>query len=120
MSKVMLKEISHARSGDKGNTVDIGLFVNNDEIYQAVLDQVTPERVKSHFEGLVEGDVFRYELPNIKALKLVCHSALNGGGASSLRLDNLGKCFGANLLRMEIELPEHLLPEIQSRGGGGI
>lgn len=104
MYKACLKDIAHARSGDKGNSVNIGLFAKSEEAYEAILTQVTPEKVKGHFGELVKGEVIRYELPNIQAVNFVCYQALNGGGSSSIRLDNLGKCFGANLLRMEVEM----------------
>lgn len=103
MAKVKLAEIAQARSGDKGNTVDISLFASTEEWYGLFLEQVTATRVKEHFTGLIEGEVIRYELPNILALKFVCRNALNGGGSASIRMDNLGKCFGSNLLRLEIE-----------------
>lgn len=102
MARVLLKELAHARSGDKGNTVNIGLFPYREEDYQLLKEQVTAEKVKDHFRGLVEGEVVRYEAPNINAFNFVLRGALNGGASRSLRSDNLGKCFGANLLRMEI------------------
>ena len=113
MVKIQLAKIAQARPGDKGNTVNIGLFAPNEELFRVFCEQMTAERVKDHFEGLVEGDVIRYELPNIYALNFVCKEALNGGGSSSIRLDNLGKCFGANLLRMEIEIDEKLLETVR-------
>ncbi|QQK74577.1 hypothetical protein HUG15_02470 [Salicibibacter cibarius] len=108
MPIVQLNDVAQARSGDKGNKVDLGLFVNDEELYDVLLEQVTANRVKEHFEGLVFGDVFRYELPNILALKFVCEEALNGGGSSSIRVDNLGKTFGSALLRMNIEISDDL------------
>ncbi|PLS18665.1 hypothetical protein CVD28_05930 [Bacillus sp. M6-12] len=110
MPKVLLREVAQARSGDKGNMVNIGLFAPTDAIYQTFIQQITTEKVKQHFEGLVEGSVVRYEVPNILALNFICQKALNGGGSSSIRLDNLGKCFGSNLLRMEIEIDDRILP----------
>lgn len=109
MTVVKLKEIAQARSGDKGNNVNVGVFAVNQAIYQIFLAELTAERVKEHFKGLVEGEVIRYELPNILGLNFVCKSALEGGGSSSLRLDNLGKCFGANMLRLEMEIDDQFL-----------
>lgn len=103
MPRVLLADLAHARSGDKGNTVNIGLFPYREEDYQLIKDQVTAGRVKEHFSGLVEGDVVRYEAPNISAFNFVLRGALNGGASRSLRSDNLGKCFGANLLRMHVQ-----------------
>lgn len=106
MGKVQLREVALARSGDKGNTVNIGLFASTREWYEAVVREVTAERVKQHFHGLVEGEVERYVMPNIHAVNFVLRGALAGGGSTSIRMDNLGKCFGANLLRLEIEVEE--------------
>jgi len=101
---VLLQELAHARSGDKGNTVNIGLFPYRDEDYGLLKEKVTADRVKKHFAGLVKGEVVRYEVPNLKAFNFVLKGALNGGASRSLRSDNLGKCFGANLLRMYVEI----------------
>jgi hypothetical protein len=109
MALVKLKELAQARSGDKGNTVNVGVFAPNQAIYQVFLKELTALKVKEHFTGLVDGEVTRYELPNILALNFVCKDALDGGGSSTLRLDNLGKCFGANILRLEIEVDDQLL-----------
>lgn len=111
MVTVKLRAFAQARSGDKGNTVNIGLFAPTDALYETLVQEVTSEKVKQHFERLVEGEVQRYLLPNIRALNFVCKEALNGGGSASIRMDNLGKCFGANLLRMEIDIEEQLLEE---------
>lgn len=107
MSSVQLVEIAQARSGDKGNTVNIGLIAKEEGAYSYLVDQVTSDKVKEHLTGLVNGTVTRYELPNIGALNFVCTEALAGGGSNSVRLDNLGKCFAANLLRMTIDIPEN-------------
>ena len=109
MSKKCLNDIAHARSGDKGNSVNIGLFAQNEEAYEAISAQITPDKVKAFFGELVEGKVIRYDVPNILGFNFICYQALNGGGSSSMRLDNLGKCFGANLLRMEIDYDISLL-----------
>lgn len=109
MALVQLKDIAQARSGDKGNTVNVGVFAPNQAIYEIFLKELTSARVKEHFKGLVHGEVERYELPNILALNFVCREALDGGGSASLRLDNLGKCFGSNILRLEMEVDEELL-----------
>lgn len=104
MPRILLKELAHARSGDKGDTVNIGLFPYRDDDYQLLKEKMTAERVKEHFKGLVKGDVIRYEVPNINAFNFVLRGALNGGASRSLRSDNLGKCFGANLLRMYVDI----------------
>ena len=114
MARIKLREIAQARSGDKGNTVNIGVFAPNKELYERFAEQLTPQKVKEHFAGLVKGEVLRYELPNIHALNFVCKEALDGGGSSSLRMDNLGKCFGANMMRLEIEVPDELLESMKT------
>lgn len=103
MKKIQLREVALARSGDKGNTVNVALFAPNKKWYDMFIREVTAEKVKEHFSGLVKGEVIRYEVPNILALNFVCTEALDGGGASSLRMDSLGKTFSSNLLRMYIE-----------------
>lgn len=108
MPKILLKDVAHARSGDKGNTVNIGLFASDEDVYHLLATHVTAEQVKKHFQGLVEGEVIRYEVPAISAFNFILKDALNGGGSASIRVDNLGKCFSSNLLRMEIEVPEEV------------
>jgi hypothetical protein len=109
MAWVQLKEIAQTRSGDKGNSINIGVFAPNQAIYEVFLKELTTDRIKDHFSGLIKGEVTRYEMPNILALNFVCREALDGGGSSTLRLDNLGKCYGANMLRLEIDIDEQLL-----------
>lgn len=110
MAAIQLRQLALARSGDKGNTVNIGLFARSAEWYEVLVREVTPERVKEHFVGLVEGEVVRYLMPNIHAINFVLREALAGGGSRSIRMDNLGKCFGANLLRMEVEVADAKQP----------
>ncbi len=103
-ARVQLREIAHARSGDKGDDVNIGLIALKPEYYPALVAEVTAERVKDHFRELCQGNVERYELPNLHALNFVLHQALDGGGTVSLRTDAQGKTLSAALLRMEIEI----------------
>ena len=102
--KKLLGEIAHTRSGDKGDTSNIGVIAFRPEDYAVILREVTPERVKAHFGDLVKGDVERFELPNLHAVNLLLHQALGGGGTVSLRVDAQGKTYGAGLLRMEIDV----------------
>jgi hypothetical protein len=106
MMKLQLRQICHARSGDKGDTANVGLIVLKDEHYPVIVKYVTADRVKKHFEGIALGSVERFELPNIGALNFLLHNALGGGGTKSLKNDAQGKTMGAALLRMEIELDE--------------
>lgn len=102
--KTQLREIAHARSGDKGDNANIGLIALKSEYYPVLVREVTAERVKQHFAGLCLGEVERYEIPNLHALNFVLHQALDGGGTLSLRTDSQGKTYGAALLRMEISV----------------
>jgi hypothetical protein len=102
--KKLLGEIAHTRSGDKGDTSNIGVIAFRPEDYPVILREVTPERVKAHFGDLVKGEVERFELPNLHAVNLLLHEALGGGGTVSLRVDAQGKTYGAGLLRMEIDV----------------
>ena len=108
--KLRLAQIAHARSGDKADRADIGLFAWSAEGYALIERHVTAERVAEHFAHLLaqagEQSVERYPLPNLLAIKWVLNGALNGGAASSLRSDNLGKTLGALMLRIEIEVDE--------------
>jgi hypothetical protein len=101
-----LVEIASARSGDKGDNCNVALFVRSREHYELVKREVTAERVKAHFAGIVKGEVERYEVPNVLALNFVLRGALGGGGTRSLSMDSLGKTMGAALLRIEIQGPD--------------
>jgi hypothetical protein len=102
--KVPLSQIAHTRSGDKGDTCNIGVIANDERYYPVLVAQVTPERVKGHFGELVKGSVERFELPNLGALNFLLHQALGGGGTVSLRTDAQGKTFGAALLSLEVDV----------------
>jgi hypothetical protein len=109
--RVQLLKICHARSGDKGDSANIGLIARKEKYYPLIEKVVTSERVKAHFEGIAFGKVERYEMPNLWALNFVLHQALGGGGTRSLKNDAQGKTLGAALLRMEIEIDEAMLEE---------
>ena len=106
---VELTEVAFARSGDKGDTANIGLVTFSDDLYQVLLEQVTADRVKQHFNEICKGEVERIELPNLRAMNFLLHNSLGGGGTVSLMLDAQGKTFATALLRMEIDVPEELL-----------
>jgi hypothetical protein len=103
--KVPLSTIAHTRSGDKGDTCNIGIIALEERHYPTLIREVTAERVHAHFGKLVEGPVERFELSNLGALNFLLHRALGGGGTVSLRTDSQGKTCGAALLRMQIEVP---------------
>jgi hypothetical protein len=109
--KIPLARIAHARSGDKGDTANIGVIAYEERHYPVLVREVTCDRVKAHFGSLVKGRVERFELPNLGALNFLLYEALGGGGTLSLRLDAQGKALGAALLRMEIEVDERELAD---------
>ena len=102
--KTPLYRLAHARSGDKGDTANIGLIAREPRYYPVLVREVTADRVKAHFGSLCEGEVERFELPNLGALNFLLHRSLGGGGTVSLRLDAQGKTYSAALLRLEIEV----------------
>ncbi len=109
--KVQLARLAHARSGDKADWVDFGLFAWNAMGYGVLAREVTAQAVEAHFAPWLPGAVECWYLPNILAIKLVLHDALQGGGARNLRLDNLGKSMAAALLRMEIKVSDQELTQ---------
>jgi hypothetical protein len=107
--RVRLLELAHARSGDKGDTANIGVIARRPEDYPLLVQELTAERVAAHFAGMLRGGVQRYELPNLHALNFLLHGALDGGGTVSLKTDAQGKTLSTALLRMEIEVPDGTL-----------
>ena len=104
-----LREIAHARAGDKGNISNIGVFAYDPENYPALAEYLTAERVAQQFVGLVSGPVMRYDLPKLAGFNFVLHGALGGGVTRSLALDAHGKCFSSLLL--DIEIPDDFRTE---------
>ena len=115
MPKVPLVHLAHARSGDKGDLVNIGLIAYDSRHYPLLVSGVTAEAVKAHFGGAV-GEVERFELPNLHALNFLIHEALDGGGTVSLMNDAQGKVFSTALLRMEIDVSDAVAEAVQGRG----
>ncbi|WP_240548393.1 hypothetical protein [Paenibacillus lignilyticus] len=101
-----LRHLVQARSGDKGNTINIAVFAQDAAVFELLKRELTTDRIKAHFTGMIEGEVVRYVVPNLLAMNYVCRAALGGGGSATLRMDNLGKCYAANLLRLEIEMDD--------------
>ncbi len=104
--RIQLTKLAHARSGDKGDTANVGLIALRDEFYPLLVREVTASRVKQHFTGICKGDVERFELPNLHALNFLLHESLGGGGTLSLMTDAQGKTFSTALLRMEINVKD--------------
>jgi hypothetical protein len=110
--KVQLLKLAHARSGDKGDTANVGIIALKDEYYPLLVREVTSASVKKHFGPMVKGDVERFELPNLGALNFLLHGSLGGGGTLSLMTDAQGKTFSTALLRMNIEVPDEEAAEL--------
>jgi hypothetical protein len=107
--KVYLQEISFARSGDKGDNCSIGLIAKTLEAYETLVEEVTAERIKSHFGDMVRGDVELYPMPNVNCLHVVLRNALGGGATKTLRYDQTGKAMGQALLRMQVDVEKKVL-----------
>jgi hypothetical protein len=103
---VRLRDIAHARSGDKGDTANVGVIALRPEWYDILARHLTRDRVREHFRGVITGDVERYELPNLRALNFLLYGALDGGGTLSLKTDAQGKVFSTALLRMMLDVPD--------------
>lgn len=115
-TRVPLVQLAHTRSGDKGDTANVGVIAYDPEHYPLLVEALTPEAVKRHFGGLVAGAVERFELPNLYALNFLLHGALDGGGTRSLMNDAQGKVFSTALLRMEIEVPDEVARATAGQG----
>jgi hypothetical protein len=109
-----LRYLAHARSGDKGDTANVGLIALEEEYWPVLLREVTRARVAQHFRGMVRS-VDRFELPNLRALNFLLHGALDGGGTLSLKTDAQGKVYSTALLRMEVPVPSALARRLRAR-----
>ena len=118
MPNVPLRRLAHARSGDKGDTANVGVIAYSSAIYAFLKERLTADRVAAHFQGMIEGPVERYELDNIGALNFLLHGALGGGGTMSLMTDAQGKVYSTALLRAELDVPDDVLASLP-RGAGG-
>jgi len=116
MTSVPLLQLAHARSGDKGDSANIGVVAYEAELYPILVEQLTADRVRAHFHDWVKGEVKRYELPNLHALNFVMRGALDGGGTVSLRTDAQGKVLSAALMRLELEVPDEVAERTRGRG----
>jgi hypothetical protein len=117
--RLQLRYLAHARSGDKGDTANVGLIALEPEYYPILVRQVTAKRVARHFKGMVSG-VERFELPNLNALNFLLHGALGGGGTISLKTDAQGKVYSTALLRMEISVPAPVAAKVGPRRDAGL
>lgn len=114
--KVPLLRLAHARSGDKGDTANVGVIALKPEWYPLIVRELTVERVAQHFHGMITGEVQRFELPNLNALNFLLQGALDGGGTLSLKTDAQGKVFSTAILRMVLELPDAEAEQLRITG----
>ncbi|MGH8811445.1 MAG: AtuA-related protein [Advenella sp.] len=112
---ILLQHLAHTRSGDKGNTSNISVFAYEPEFYELLKAQLTAERIKAFYGGVITGDVLRYEVDNIHAMNFVAHGALGGGVSRSLCLDNYGKALSAAILGFKVEVPESLCGKLHGQ-----
>lgn len=116
MKTFYLREIAHARAGDKGDTSNIGVIAYRPEFYPIILEQVTVDRVGAHFRDLVRGPITRYQLPNVHAINLVLERSLGGGVTRSLSLDPHGKSYGALILTMPVTVNDDIARQLEQHG----
>ena len=113
--KVELRELAYARSGDKGDVVNIGVMAKSRRIYERLIEVITPERVRAHYGSWVKGDVEIYPAANLDSLVIVLRRGLGGGATTTLRYDQTGKAVGTAILRMEVEVEQELVEEARRR-----
>ena len=118
MTRISLRYLAHARSGDKGDTANVGVIALRPEYYPILVEQLTVDRVQRHFTGICHGAVERFELPNLGALNFLLHNSLGGGGTVSLKTDAQGKVLSTAMLRMDVEVPEELAVALREAGAG--
>lgn len=116
MKTFYLRELAHARSGDKGDINNVGVIAYEPHYYPLLRQWLTPERVKAHFGSIVKGAVTRYELPRVNALNFVLEGALGGGVTRSLSIDPHGKSYSALILTMPVEVPPDIAQELIQHG----
>lgn len=108
MATIQLRHLAHARSGDKGDTANVGVIALRPEYYAVLTEQLSVERVAEHFRGICLGEVERFELPNLGALNFLLHNSLGGGGTVSLKTDAQGKTLSTAMLRMQVEVSDEI------------
>ncbi len=116
MPKIRLVHLAHARSGDKGDTANVGVIAYRPQDFELLREQLTPAAVKAHFGEMIEGEVERFELTNLHALNFLLHGALDGGGTMSLMNDAQGKVFSTAMLRMEVEVSQETADAVTGKG----
>jgi hypothetical protein len=110
--KVRLRDIAHARSGDKGDTANVGVIALRPGWYPILARYLTRDTVAEHFRGIIAGSVDRFDVPNLMAVNFLLHGALGGGGTVSLKTDAQGKVYSTALLRLVLEVPDDVAAEL--------
>lgn len=113
--RVMLQHLAHSRSGDKGNTSNVVVVAYHAAFYPHLQRQLTAERFKALYAGVVKGRVDRYEIPHLGMLNFVAHDALGGGVSRNLCLDNYGKSLASRVLAFEVDIPDDLTGHLRGR-----
>ena len=108
-----LARLCLARSGDKGDSVNIGVLARSQKAFQFIDEYLTAQRIKDYFQELCEGKVTRYRLENMRGLNFLLDSALGGGGTKTLRIDAQGKTFAQALLSQRVPAPKGILDELE-------
>lgn len=111
--QVLLQNAAHVRSGDKGDTACISVMAYSPELYELVRAQLSAAEFKAFYNGLIKGEVRRYEAPGLAALQFVAEGALGGGVSRSLCLDNYGKALCSAILAYELDVPERLRNQLR-------
>ena len=114
--RVLLQRVAHTRSGDKGNTSNVMVIAYEPELYPLLKEQLTADRFKAFYAGVVNGPVTRYEVDGLGTLNFVAQDALGGGVSRSLCLDNYGKALSALVLGFALDVPESLAPKLRGPG----
>tara|TARA_B100000959_G_scaffold282688_1_gene349684 strand:+ start:538 stop:915 length:378 start_codon:yes stop_codon:yes gene_type:complete len=104
--KIRLMDIACTRSGDKGDSSNIGIVFEHENVYSWAIENITSDVVKKHLDGISKEEVERYELPNLMALNFIIKGSLEGGGSDSLLHDAQGKTHGQLLLLLELDVPD--------------
>jgi hypothetical protein len=118
--RVPLRALAHARSGDKGDTSNVAVIAYDVDLFPMIRDQLTAASFKTHYAGVVRGEVERYEVARLGVLNFVAHGALGGGVSRSLCLDNYGKTLAARILDFPIEIPERLANRLLAQGSSAV
>ena len=113
MMRVLLQHVAHTRSGDKGNTSNVMVIAYEPELYPHLKEQLTAERFKGFYAGVVNGPVTRYEVDGLETLNFVAQEALGGGVSRSLCLDNYGKALSSLILGFQMDIPDSLAPRLR-------